>query len=130
MPFKKEDIPAHNMIPKPEHFLMFYEKYDEKTDSDVWRFIELSIGHSPIGSDERCIIPRNNTKNKNKYILETLKGIGCSGDYICNRDGEFGVWNHKERRYYSYVNQIEIRDEIIEYLFERINRYNYKVNNS
>ncbi len=122
MTFKTEDIPKYNMLPDPEHFLMCYERYDKESDSDIWRFIELSLGDYPVSSDERCSIPRNDSKNRNKYILESLKNITISGSYICNRDGEFGIWEHDKRRYYSFVDQISKRDEVIEYLLNRINR--------
>jgi len=123
--FKGKDIPNYNMIPEADDFMMIYDGYDSKTDNDIWMFIELSICGVPVESD-KINIPRSDVDNKEKYILEHLKRC-CNGPYVCIKNEQLGVWNHRKHKFYEFVDQSGSKDEIIKCLLEHI--YQYKQSN-
>ena len=104
-----------DIVFNPLKLVMLYNGRDEETQSNKWRFIEMSMAYTPLISDTICKIPDSDARDKDKYIRNSLKNCGMC-EYVYKEGDVYGVWDFDKNKFYEFTDQAEFKDELIDFL--------------
>lgn len=107
-----------------KNLILLYNGRDEESQSNKWRFIELSIAGTLLISDEIFSVPDVDIRNKDTYIKKAIHEQSMS-EYLYKENGEYGIWDCHDKCFYAYRDQEEIKEELIQFLLHHtITSYN------
>jgi hypothetical protein len=106
---------GEEIVFNPSKLIRLYNGRDEETQSNKWRFIEMSMAYTPLISDVICKIPDSDARDKDKYIRNAIKNCVMS-EYVYKEDDIYGVWDFHKNKFYEFTNQADFKDELIEFL--------------